>query len=244
MRWAAAGLAFGLVTAAQTACADIRVTARYAAPTDRYRYFALGRAHEFGALFVTVRRGADPRVTYKIALPPDMVFEDTAPRVVDLDADGVPEILVIQSHRQFGSRLVVLQLAGGVPVQSAASPFVGAPNHWLSVIGAGDLDGDGRSEIALIDAPHRLGQLVIYRYADGGLRELSRGQHVTNHRFGAHEILGGVRRCSPSTEMIVARFDWSELLALRLGADGAITARSLGRDTSPAAFDAALACRI
>ncbi|KEO60854.1 FG-GAP repeat domain-containing protein [Thioclava indica] len=249
----AAILAPALIAAALPAHAEMSATAQFANPTARYGHGALGSGHEYESLRITVRRSTGDgtglftgatNLTYDLTLGPELVWEDTAPRVMDLDGDGVPEIIVVQSSLTQGSRLLVLTLENGKPVLAADGPFVGERNHWLSVIGAGDLDGDGQSEIALIDAPHRLGKLVIYRYASGQLTEIGRGLKITNHRFGADHALGGLRDCGQQPEMIVSSFDWSKLLALRLASDGRVTRRELGADTSPAAFDAALACKI
>ncbi|MEX1663079.1 FG-GAP repeat domain-containing protein [Thioclava sp. 15-R06ZXC-3] len=250
---AAAILALALIAAALPAHAELSATAHFANPTERYGHGALGPGHEFESLRITVRRSTGDgkglfsgatNLTYDLTLGPDLVWEDTAPRVMDLDGDGVPEIIVVQSSLSQGSRLIVLTLDKGKPVLAVDGPFVGERNHWLSVIGAGDLDGDGRPEIALIDAPHRLGKLVIYRYLRGKLTEVGRGGDVSNHHYGADHALGGLRDCAQQPEMIVASFDWSRLVALRLSPDGRVTRRELGADTSPAAFDAALSCKI
>jgi hypothetical protein len=249
----AAILALALIAAALPAHAELSATAQFANPTARYGHGALGPGHEYESLRITVRRSTGDgtglfsgatHLTYDLTLGPDLVWEDTAPRVTDLDGDGVPEIIVVQSHLKLGSRLVVLTLDGGKPVLAADGPFVGERNHWLSVIGAGDLDGDGTPEIALIDAPHRLGKLVIYDYTRGKLSEVARAGDASNHHYGADHALGGLRTCDRQPEMIVASFDWSELLALRLLPDGGVTRHSLGADTSPAAFAAALSCKI
>ncbi|WP_417808891.1 FG-GAP repeat domain-containing protein [Thioclava sp.] len=249
----AAILALVLIAAALPARAELSATAQFANPTDRYGHGALGPGHEYESLRITVSRSTGDgtglftgatHLTYDFTLGSDLVWEDTAPRVVDLDGDGVPEIITVQSSLTQGSRLLVLTLEDGKPILAADGPFVGERNHWLSVIGAGDLDGDGKSEIALIDAPHRLGKLVIYRYTPGQLTEIGRGLKITDHHFGADHALGGLRNCGQQTEMIVASFDWSQLVALRLMPDGRVTRRELGADTSPAAFDAALSCEI
>jgi hypothetical protein len=45
----------------------------------------------------------------------------------------------------------------------AATPHIGSANRWLAPIGAADLDGDGRVEIAYVDRPHLARTLRIWR---------------------------------------------------------------------------------
>ena len=258
----AAALAIWLAAAPVMAGTGATVQAEFRDPTDRYGHGALGPDHEFATLRVRVSR---PRgdgggifagarsTTYMLTLDAALVWEDTAPRVLDLDGDGLPEIVTVQAHKRQGARLVVLRLQDGKPVPGADGPFVGAPNHWLSVIAAGDLDGDGRGEIALIDAPHRIGDLVIYRYEPGasgkpgrltelGRGILGRGMKITNHRYGEPVAWGGLRDCPGDPEMVVARFDWSGLLGLVMTPEGEVVQRDLGPDAGPAGFAAAMEC--
>lgn len=243
-------LALALIAAALPARAAPEVSAHFAAPTDRYGHGALGPEHEFAKLVVTVTRpGSGPsptveRKSYTITAAPDMVFEDTAPRLADLDGDGFEEVIVVESSLTKGSRVAVFALATGAPTRIAATEFVGEPNHWLAPIGIADLDGNGEPDLALIDAPHRLGILRIYAFRDGALHQIYQGGRLSNHHYGASRILGGIRDCGSGPQMVVARFDWGRLYALRLSADGRVFQTDLGRDTSSAAFDAARACKI
>ena len=65
----------------QPALADDITSASYGAPTDRYAHGVLGDAIEWGTL--ELKSVAGP--TYKIVLPQTRVFEDTEPRLVDID---------------------------------------------------------------------------------------------------------------------------------------------------------------
>ena len=206
--------------------------AAYAEPTTRYPHGALGDETEWGALVLQHGGGS---VT--IRLGPDSVFEDTAPRLVDLDGDGRDEVMVVESHQTLGARLAVYDRDGLI----AATPHIGQRFRWLAPLGAADLDGDGRVEIAYVDRPHLARILRVWRLEAGALREVASLGDVTNHRFGAPEISGGIRRCDGPPEIIAASADWRSLLAIRL-IDGTLSARVLSSDTSPHGFAAALSC--
>jgi hypothetical protein len=207
--------------------------ARYGDPTTRYDHGALGDKVEWGSL--TLVSGG---VARRFMLPGNMVFEDTAPRLADLDGDGGAEAIVVETDLARGARLAVWGARGRI----AATPFIGAPHRWLAPLGAGDLDGDGQREIAYVDRPHLARVLRLVRLEDGELREVASLAGVTNHHFGDSTISGGLRSCGGAAEIVVARSDWSALLALAW--DGrAWHERVIGRDTSAVGVSRAMACR-
>ena len=215
------------------AASDMIHAAHFDAPTDRYAHAVLGDDIEYGAIVLTLAGGAERR----FVLPERLVFEDLAPRLVDLDGDGRPEVIVVESDRDLGARLAVYGSDGRI----TATPHIGARFRWLAPLGAADLDGDGAVEIAYVDRPHLARTLRVRRYAQGALEPVASFEGVTNHRIGETDIAGGIRDCGGGPEMILADADWRALLALRL--DGArIVSRRIGGDTSRAAFARAMGC--
>ncbi|MEM9969996.1 MAG: FG-GAP-like repeat-containing protein, partial [Pseudomonadota bacterium] len=188
--------------------ADV-TSARYEEPTTRYAHGVLGDAIEHGAL-VMERAGAAP---VRVRLPERRVFEDTAPRVVDVDGDGDGEVLVVESDRDLGARVAIYDEAGLV----AANEFIGRTNRWLAPVGVGaaDLDGDGAVEIAFVDRPHLAKTLRVFRFAGGSLTLAGEFPGVTNHRIGERDIAGGIRDCGAGPEMVVADAAWQRVLAIR-----------------------------
>ncbi|MEM7723538.1 MAG: VCBS repeat-containing protein [Pseudomonadota bacterium] len=224
------------------------IAAWYDAPTARYPHGALGDPVEGGVLEVLVRDDATCRTT-RITLPEVEVFEDTAPRLVDLDGDGAAEIIVVQAHARLGARLVVYGLGpdGGSIDLRAATPNIGTRNRWLAPLGAADLDGDGAMEIAFVDRPHLARTLQVWRYqtADDGtatLTQIASRDGLTNHRFGDPTIPGGIRRCDGPPEMIITDSQWTRVLATTLTRDGDLRTRDIG-SWSQGALTAALRCR-
>ena len=128
--------------------------------------------------------------------------------------------------------LVFLLLFVATAVPAAASTVSGTVFR--------DFDGDGTIDIAYVDRPHLAKTIRVFAY-DGGLTEVGQIAGYSNHRIGEDFISGGVRDCGQGPELIVARGDWSGMVALRFDGSG-FTETPLGHDISPSAFAAALAC--
>ncbi|MGZ2257001.1 FG-GAP repeat domain-containing protein [Roseobacter sp. A03A-229] len=214
------------------AAAEI-TSAAYAGPTERYAHGVLGDSIEHTTLVVTLV----DRTEHRFVLPDDLVFEDTAPRVVDLDGDARPEIIVVESSQSAGARLAVYGPGGRI----TATPFIGTRFRWLAPVGAADLDGDGVVELAYIDRPHLAKTLRIWRYQDRRLEPVADLAGLTNHRIGERDIAGGIRVCDGTPEIILATAAWDALVAVRFTASGFSTER-LGGDTRRSAFALALDC--
>lgn len=244
-------LALIALLAAGPAAAQTIAAAEYSDPTSRYPHGVLGDDVEWGNLRITVTRraGSDTglasghvALSYEMPLPPDLVFEDTAPRLWDVTGDGDPEVVVVQSHARKGARLLVIGLSDGKPGFLAATPFIGERNRWLAPVGAADLDGDGEVEIAYVDRPHLARVLRIVRLRNGALVPVAELGNLSNHRIGETDIGGGVRFCGESPEMILADGDWQQVMAVRLTGTG-LVARPVGRHTGRQSLARALECK-
>jgi len=225
-------LALCLWIAGSATAGDI-TSAMYEGLTDRYPHAVLGDDLEFTTLVIFLDDGSILRHT----LPETRVFEDTEPRVIDLDHDGAPEVIVVESDAQRGARLAVFGADGRI----TATPYIGTRFRWLAPLGAADLDADGKVEIAYVDRPHLAKTLRVWRYHERALSEVGIFPGVTNHRIGETDIAGGLRTCGEGPEMILADAAWGRLLAIRFdGFDFA--SQIIGRDTSREAFARAMAC--
>ena len=213
------------------ATADV-TAARYAEPTDRYTHGVLGDAIEFGALVMIVD-GEE----VLLRLPETHVFEDVAPRLIDIDQDGVHEVMVIETKMTEGARLSIYDGAGELV---AATPHIGRTNRWLAPVGAADLDGDGHVEVAFVDRPHLAKTLRVWRYVDGDFTEVATLGGVTNHRIGEVDIAGGIRDCGNGPEMIVASANWARLVAVQLSGD--LVATDIGSHRGRDSFAVAMGC--
>ncbi len=156
-----------------------------AGATARYDHGVLGDSIEAAAL--KVETGAGKILTYR--LPDDSVFEDLTPRLADLDGDGRDEIVVVRSSAGSGAAAVVFGIRDEALALVAESPAIGRANRWLNPVGAGDFDGDGRKEIAVVQTPHLGGVLILYRVAEPRLIEIAREPGYSTHAIGS-TVLG------------------------------------------------------
>ncbi|MGR3712331.1 MAG: FG-GAP repeat domain-containing protein [Shimia sp.] len=233
MRRARPMLCLWLMISAAPVVAEI-VGARYTAPTTRYAHGVLGDAIEYGVLELRMRGGK----TVTITLPESRVFEDIAPRVVDVTGDGAPEAVVVESSQRGGARLAIYTEAGLL----AATPHIGQTNRWLAPVGVADLDGDGFVELAYIDRPHLAKTLRVWRFKDGALREVAKRKGLTNHRIGEDFISGGIRTCEDGPEMITVDAAWQKVMATTF--DGTrLEVQALGPFSGQASLRAALECQ-
>lgn len=217
----------------------------YGQPTRRYDHGILGDAIEWASL-TYVRQGSaahGPYIFEQITLPKSRVFEDTAPRLVDLDGDGEAEIIVVETDLNKGAQLAIYGLVDLKLVKITATPFIGRSNRWLAPIGAADLDGDGSVEIAYIDRPHLAKLLKIWRYKGGKLTLVAEQGGLTNHQIGQDFISGGIRDCGAGPQMITASADWSQIVASVFDGEE-IRSAAIGRHKGQDSFRRALDCRM
>lgn len=232
--------AFLAGTAAQAEIAS----ARYDDETSRYPHGVLGDAVEYETLVVTLRNGSERRANYRES----MVFEDIAPRLVDLDGDGAPEVITVESHENRGARLAVWGWKNDGLTPIVATPFIGQRFRWLAPVGEGavDIDGDGFMELAYIDRPHLAKTLRVWRYTPTGdsatLTEVANMGRLTNHRIGEDFISGGIRTCGPRPEFVLADATWENIMLVWMH-EGKLRARAVDDFTAPPGFANVLACR-
>lgn len=233
-----AALVIGLTS--QSAAQEI-VSARYDGPTTRYPHGVLGDDIEYDTLVVRLSDGREMSARWAR----DIVFEDLAPRVVDVDGDGAPEVVVVESHEAQGARLAVWGLVDGSLAAKAATPFIGTRFRWLAPAAVADLDGDGLVELAYVDRPHLAKVLRVWRYealntGQVGLTEVATLDGVTNHRIGWDYIAGGLRDCGQGPEIVLADAGWASIVAVTF--DGTSLSRRWLSDYTAESLESALDC--
>lgn len=153
-------------------------------PTTRYSHGVLGDAIEAGGLRVELDDGSQ----LSLELPLNSVFEDRYPRLVDMDDDGVDEIVLVRSYLELGAALSIVKLSHGELRILVQTKPIGKAHRWLNPIGCADLDGDGRQEIAIVETPHIGGILKVYEHDDWSLTEEYRLEGFSNHKIGSRNL--------------------------------------------------------
>ncbi|MEM1004294.1 MAG: VCBS repeat-containing protein [Pseudomonadota bacterium] len=222
-----------------TVSADTITSARFTEPTTRYAHGVLGDNIEYGALELSVQSAHNPprHSVLTVRLAKDRVFEDLAPRLVDVDGDGSPEAIVVESQAQQGAQLAIYNAKGQ---KIAATPHIGTRFRWLAPVGAADLDGDGQVEIAYIDRPHLAKILRIWRFENDHLAEIATVPDLTNHRIGEDFISGGLRDCGDDRDIILVSGTWARIV--RVSYQDGWTRSDLGPFSGAASLARALKC--
>lgn len=230
-----------LLVFGSTASAEI-LSARYDDPTTRYAHGVLGDTVEYGSLILKVAgsdgTGFRKSLILRFTLPDARVFEDLEPRLADVDGDDLPEVIVIESDARLGASLAIYDETGKI----ASTPFIGRTNRWLAPLGAADLDGDGKIELAYIDRPHLAKTLRIWRFDDSALKHVADKPGLTNHRIGEDFISGGIRTCKGQQEIVSASGDWSRVMISTLE-NGRINSRDDGPFKGQKSLRDALKCQ-
>ena len=150
-------------------------------PTKRYNHGVLGDKIEAASLTLVLNDGEELRYE----LPDSRVFEDLQPRLVNLDAKGADEVMVVESDNKLGASLAVYGLRKGEVEKIGATPFIGHTNRWLNPIGAGDFNGDSLIDLALVSTPHIGGVLKFYSYTPPSLTPYAQIDGVSTHSIGS-----------------------------------------------------------
>ncbi|MAY67085.1 MAG: hypothetical protein CMM77_08155 [Rhodospirillaceae bacterium] len=156
----------------------------YRKPTDRYGHGVLGDAIEAGGLALRLKGG----YLETLDLTTQAVFEDRSPRIVDIDGDGVDEILAVKSYTKAGAALAVIETSDRGLRWAAESEPIGQPFRWLNPVGVGDFDGDGRKEIAAVVTPHAGAILKLYEWKGERLEVDHEAPGFSNHAIGSREL--------------------------------------------------------
>lgn len=228
-----------LIALAEPAPAQpVVLSATFVNPVTRYGHNALGPGHEWAALELTLLPGpaltgspctdcTPPGTTVvRFVLPANQVFEDTQPRLADLDGDDLSEVIVVQSDLQRGSQLAVYGPGGLI----AATARIGQRYRWLAPIGAADFDGDGRVEIAYVQTPHLRPVLKFVTLRRGRLTVLASAPGLPNHHIGSDKIEAAILPCGNHALILTGNADWTAVMATRFDR-GALTSKAVGRYT-------------
>jgi len=216
--------------------ADGIVEAEYGPDVDIYPHRIMGDIFEKQVLRVK----DDDGVLHTLTLAVN-VFEDIAPRVADMDGDGLNDVVVVETDLNLGASLAIYSLGPNGLFKLTATPHIGRAYRWLAPAGISDFNGDGQNDVAYVETPHLGKVLRLWTVQNGELVELAAASGLTNHRIGDAYISGGVRECAGAAEIITANGDWSRIFATKLS-NQSLVFSDLGAYSERAMFDA-LNCR-
>jgi len=208
------------------------VEAEYGEGVDVYPHRIMGDIFEKQELRVVDADGVKHSLTLQAN-----VFEDIAPRVADMDNDGLGDVVVVESDVNLGASLAVYSLGPDGLFKLAATPHIGRAFRWLAPAGIADFDGDGQNDVAYVETPHLGKVLRFWSMRNGKLVEIAAASGLTNHRIGDEVISGGVRDCTGGPEAITVNGDWSRIFATKM-VDGGLEFTDLGRYSEQAMADA------
>lgn len=210
--------------------------AEYGPDVDVYPHRIMGGIFEKQLLRVKDTEG----ITYSLTLSTN-VFEDIAPRVADMNDDGLNDVVVVETNVNLGASLAIYSLGSDGLFKLAATPYIGRAFRWLAPAGIADFDGDGQNDVAYVETPHLGKVLRFWTMRKGNLVELAAASGLTNHRIGDPYISGGVRNCAGTTDVVTANGDWSRIFATRI-VDDLLTFDDLSTYSEQAMSDV-LTCR-
>ena len=202
--------------------ADSSTFAQYALPTTRYRHGILGDAVEAGQL-VVVQDGVSASLTLDV----EYVFEDLAPRLVDVDGDGQVEVITIRTHVDRGAGIAIYKIQTDGLHEYAWVAEIGRSSRWLNIAAVYDLDGDGTVELAWVQTPHIGGILRVAHIEVGELTVVAEASQYSNHAIGERNLQLSVVTRDDDTTLWLPTQDRSAIAGFQFSNDSLVHAGTI-----------------
>lgn len=189
-------------------------------PTRRYGHGVLGDDVEASSLTL-VRTRSEFALVRKIEIPSPAVIEGTMPLWVDLDGDGIREILVTVSDSAQGARLVLYGETGDI---LAVGPEIGQGFRWRHQIAAAPLGPEGEMEVVDVLTPHLGGIVEFFTWSGERLIKEAATPEYSSHSIGSRNLdmgLVGNFDGGGHSEVLVPDRSQESLAAVRHTGEGA-----------------------
>ena len=155
----------------------------YTNPTDRYPHGVLGDAIEAGSVTLINTLPA-PAISKTIPFAPQ-VAEGIAPIWVDLDSDGVREIIVTLSDDTQGAQIVIYAENGA---QIGASTPIGRGFRWRHLLAAAPFAPNGEIELVDVVTPHIGGIVEFLTFSGNDLETTTTINGYSSHTIGSRNL--------------------------------------------------------
>jgi hypothetical protein len=160
-----------------------KIQARYISPTNKYSHGILGDEIEAEGLLLI-----EGSSVHEFYLDSIHVFEDIVPRLNDIDGDGIPEIICIQTNINLGASVAVYQMVDNSLMNYDQSEYIGRAYRWLNIAAISDFDKDGVNEIVWVSTPHIGGVLRLGRIQGERIKVIDSIEGVSNHKISSRNL--------------------------------------------------------
>lgn len=153
-------------------------------PTDRYGHGILGDPLEATRITMVGTNGG-VRVIRQIPAERGKVFESLSPIWVDINGNGMREIIVTVSDSKQGAQIAVYSESGEI---IGRGPSVGRRYRWIHQIAAAPFGPGGEMELVTVRTPHIGGVVEYYRLSGDRLSVVARKEGFSTHRIGSRNL--------------------------------------------------------
>ena len=153
-------------------------------PTTDYAHGILGDEIEARSI-VLIDSQPHPKISNRIAIVGDLVFEGLAPLWADLNGDGRSEIIVTASNATQGAQILVFDESGE---QIAAGLAIGQGYRWRHQIAVAPFGPNGELELVEVLTPHLGGIVNFYQLRDDRLDVVAQLPGYTSHVIGTRNL--------------------------------------------------------
>jgi hypothetical protein len=153
-------------------------------PTDEYGHGIMGDKLEAGSLTLVATQ-PEPEIIRTIPAADGYVLEGIAPIWVDLDGDGMREIVVTRSNANDGAQIVVLDETGNL---LATGPAIGQGGRWRHQLSAGPFGPNGEMELVDVLTPHIGGPTEFFQWKGDELVVVADVNGYTSHVIGSRNL--------------------------------------------------------
>jgi hypothetical protein len=153
-------------------------------PSGRYAHGVLGDQLEATGIAL-IELAPRPSLVRVIEIGEPRVIEGIAPIWADLNGDGSREIIVTESDREQGARLVVYDGTGERVAQGAP---IGLGFRWRHQIAVAPFGPHGELELAVVRTPHIGGVVEFYRLSGANLEIVAELRGFRSHLLGSRNL--------------------------------------------------------